>query len=246
MSSIDRTGTAFEMGLREYVRTPILLVLLAFLPGYFVFVFSAVAPDGQVPVTVGAETVMADVADAFTVMMGPMAVALVTGVAGLFLMQSAREADARLAVAGYRARELVLARLGLLALVAGVVTVITMGVTLLVFSPDHLAWFALAAALVALTYGMVGILAGIVLDRLPGVYLMLFGPVLDVFLFQNPMVEDQHAVAAFTPSHYGMKLVVEAAYGTPEVGDALGYGVGYLAILAVAAALALFRSLGVD
>lgn len=246
MSSTSRTAAAFEMGLREYVRTPVLLALLGFLPAYFVYVVAQVVPDGEVPVPVGGATVTADLAGVFTTMMAPMAVALVAGIAGLFLMHSAREADSRLAVAGYRAHELVAARLGLLGLVALAATAITMGVVLVTFAPDHVWWFALATILVALTYGMVGVLAGIVLDRLPGVYLLLFGPSLDVFLLQNPIAADQHAIAGVTPSHFGMELAVAAAYGSPEVGEALGYGVGYLVALSMAAALALFWSLRVD
>lgn len=246
MSRASRARAALAVGAREYVRTPLLLALLAFLPAYFVAVLVQVVPEGTVPVDLPAGSTTAPLADAFAVMMAPMAVALVTGIAGLFLMHSAREADARLAVAGFRAPELVAGRLGLLAGVAAAVTAVTTGVTLAFFAPGHLPWFVAGVALVAVTYGMVGVLAGIALGRLPGVYLLLFGPTLDMFLFQNPTILDPHPVAPALPSHYGMQLATAGGVGSGGRLDTLALGVASLAVLSVLAAVALYRSLGVD
>jgi ABC-2 type transport system permease protein len=246
VSRTSRARAALGVGLREYVRTPLLLVLLVFLPAYFVAVLVQVAPDGTVPVDLPGGSTTAPLADAFAVMMAPMSVALVTGIAGLFLMQSAREADARLAVAGFGAPELVAGRLGLLGVVAAAVTGVATAVALAFVAPETLAWFVAGAALVAVTYGMVGLLAGIALDRLPGVYLLLFGPTLDVFLFQNPTILDPHPAAALLPGHYGMDLAVAGGFGNGGSLDTLALGVAYLLALGVLAALALYRSLGVD
>lgn len=245
MSRASRARAALGVGAREYVRTPLLLALLAFLPAYFVVVLIQVVPDGTVPVDLPGGATTAPLADAFAVMMAPMAVALVAGIAGLFLMESARAADARLAIAGFGAAELVAGRLGLLAGVAAAVTGVTTGVAVVFFGPESLVWFALGTALVALTYGLVGLLAGIALDRLSGVYLLLFGPTLDMFLFQNPTITDPHPLAVVLPSHFGMDVAVAGAFGGGAL-DALGLAVAYVVALGVLASVALYRSLGVD
>jgi hypothetical protein len=193
-----------------------------------------VVPDGSVLVELPSGSTTAPLADAFAVTMAPMAAALVTGIAGLFLMHSAREADGRLALAGFRAPELVA--------VTGVAT----AVTLVFVSPENLGWFVAGAGLVAVIYGMVGILAGIALDRLPGVYLLLFGPTLDLFLFQNPTVLDPHPVSALLPSHYGMSLAVAGGFGGSGSLETVALGLAYLLGLGLLAALALYRSLRVD
>jgi hypothetical protein len=246
MSRASRVRAALGVGGREYVRTPLLLALLVFLPAYFVAVLVRVVPDGSVPVELPSGSTTAPLADAFAVTMAPMAAALVTGIAGLFLMHSAREADGRLALAGFRAPELVAGRLGLLGGVAGAVTGVATAVTLVFVSPENLGWFVAGAGLVAVIYGMVGILAGIALDRLPGVYLLLFGPTLDLFLFQNPTVLDPHPVSALLPSHYGMSLAVAGGFGGSGSLETVALGLAYLLGLGLLAALALYRSLRVD
>lgn len=167
-----------------------------------------------------------------------MTAAPLTGVAGLFLMATAADADARLVVAGYRAREVVLARLGLLVAIASVASAVSVGVMLTAFFPDALGWFVVGVGLTALVYGMVGVLAGVVLDRLAGVYLILFGLMIDLFVFQNPLATDAPDVARLLPGHYPLALAMEAGFTGSVEAPNLAWALAYLAGLTALATLA--------
>lgn len=237
--------TTFEMGLREYARTPVLLALLVFLPAYFIAVFTRVMPAETVPVEVGGELVRVGMKAVVATLMTPMAAALVGGVAGLFLMRSARTTDTRLSVVGASVPELLVARGGVLALAALVASGVATAVVALTHVPENLGWFVAATLLAGLLYGTLGALVGLVLNRLAGVYVLMFGPLLDIFLAQSPLSTETHAVAPYLPGHYPMALAFDAAF-TADVDPAnLLWGVAYLAGVAVLAALAFRRTLRV-
>lgn len=242
---MTRTAVAVRTGAREILRTPVLLALLVFLPAYTIGLFTLVAPAQPAVVHLTGETVRVSLADGFPAFLTPMTAALLSGIAGLFLMDSAADADARLAVAGYRAVEVVLARLGLLVGISAVASVVSVGVMLTAFEPAHLAPFALATALAALTYGMVGVLAGLLLDRLAGVYLVMFGAMLDLFLFQNPLATDPPPAATWLPGHYPMRLAMDAGFAAGVELAHLGWGLAYLAALTALATLAFSRQVRV-
>lgn len=239
---MSRIQTAFQTGIKEYTRTPALLGLFLFLPAYAVGLFSWVTPGDQLRITIGGETIQATMDAVIATVMAPMSAALITGIAGLFLMRSSRGADGRLVLAGYRAREVVFARIALLAGVAVLSSVTAVGVLWYFHPPASLIWLAMATVLVALLYGAVGSLAGVVLDRLPGVYLLLFMPLVDLFLFQNPLATDTPSMAILLPSHFPMDAAVTAALtGTVAVTD-LGGGMAYLGLLTVLVVAAFYRA----
>lgn len=243
---MTRTTTAVRMGVREFRRTPVLLALLVFLPAYMIGLFTQVAPDQPARIHLAEGAVTVSLAEAFPAFTAPMTAALLAGIAGLFLMQSAADADARLAVAGYRPHQVVFARLGLLAGVSGLTSVVSVAVMLTAFEPAHLAWFALATGLAALLYGVVGVLAGLLLDRLPGIYLVMFGTMLDLFLFQNPLATDSPPGAAWLPGHYPMRLAMDAGFGERVAVADLGWALAYLAVLAALATPSFYRQVRVS
>lgn len=232
------TGTALAMGLREFRRTPVLLALVVFLPAYVVGAFVWLVSDEPVRLPVdGTVTTVRSPAFA-AAFMTPLAVAILAGVVGLFLVHSSRSADGRLRLAGYGAGELVLARVGLLAVGTAVATAASLAVALAAFTPESVAGFAAGTFLVGTTYGVVGVVVGVALDRLPGVYVMLFAPMVDLLLFQNPLATDPPAWTSLLPGHYATALVVDAAF-TPavEAGDALAALAAVGVVLAVATAV---------
>ncbi|MXR50453.1 ABC transporter permease [Halovenus sp. WSH3] len=240
---MTRVGTAFRSGLAELRRTPLLVALLIVGPAYVVSVFAFVAPDGPAVLHLGDETVRTTLSKAFPAMTTPMTAALLSGIAGLFLMETAAAADARLVVAGYRPREVVLARLGLVAGVAVIATGVSVGMMRTTFRPEHLGWFLLGVGLTALTYGLLGLLVGVVLDRLVGVYLVLFGSMIDLFIFQNPLATDPPALARLLPGHYPLELSTAAGFtGDVAVTDILG-ACAYLAVLTGLAIAAFYREM---
>jgi hypothetical protein len=174
-----------------------------------------------------------------------MTAALLSGITGLFLMHSSAVADSRLVVAGYRAHQVVLARLCLLLGVAAIATTVSVGVMLTAFEPEHLGWFILGTGLTALVYGMVGVLSGVLLARITGVYLILFGSMIDLFIFQNPLATDPPAAAQFLPGHYPLRVAMEAGFtGTVEVAS-VGWTLLYLGILTSIATGAFYREMNV-
>lgn len=219
---MSRVATSLRMGARQYRRTPVLLALLVFLPAYVIGLFSLAAPDASVAFAVNGEPVQTSLSGAFPAFLTPMTAALFAGIAGLFVMTSA-ESDRRLAVAGYRAHEVILARLGLVVGLSGLATVISVAIMWIAFTPSAPVVYVGAVWLTALVYGMVGVLVGTALDRLPGVYLVLFGTLVDLFLFQNPLATDPPAVATVLPGHFPVKLATAAGFaGTVDIGTLLG------------------------
>lgn len=244
---MSATRTTFESGLREYVRTPVLLALLVFLPAYFILVFTLVMPDNTVPVDVAGEGIMAIGLPSLTsVLMAPMATALVGGVAGLFMMQSARKVDSRLSLVGATAREILLARVGLLTIAAGVASLVSLGVLLTTHVPERVGWFLVGTVMIGLMYGGFGVLIGLVLNQLAGIYLLMFGPLLDIFLAQSPLAEESLAVATYLPAHFPMKLVFDAAFTTGVDLSNLGWGLAYLLFIALLVGVAFARTLRVE
>jgi ABC-2 type transport system permease protein len=244
---MSTTRTTFEMGLREYARTPVLLALLLFLPAYFIFVFTAVMPDQTVPVAIPGEgLVQIAMTELTPVLMTPMATALVGGVAGLFLMQSARDVDGRLAIVGTTVPEILLARGGVLALAAIAASLVSVGVLAITYVPESVAWFLVATVIAGLLYGAIGALIGLVLNRLAGIYLLMFGPLLDIFLAQSPLAKESVAVAEYLPAHYPMQLVFDAAFTASVDLSNLGWALAYLVAVAILVGIAFTRQLRVD
>lgn len=241
-----RVRTLSAMGAREFARTPVLLALLVVLPVYIIGVFVLLVPEQTAPLSIDGATVSVEMGAFAAAFMTPVTVAILAGIVGLFLMQSSQAADDRLRLAGYRARDLVFARFGLLVVGTGLVTAASLAVALTAVTPDLLGWFVLAAVVAGLTYGILGIVVGVVLDRLPGVYVMLFAPMLDILMFQNPLVTDAPAWTTVLPGHYATALLFDAAFtGSVDGGD-LGAALGYaLAVLVVGVGL-LYRTTAVE
>jgi len=232
----------FVGGLREYARTPVLLALFVFLPAYLIGAFTRLVPATAVPLDVsGAGTQTVEMASVYAVFTVPLVGALVGALAGVFLMQTAREADARLVVAGARPVSVLLARFGLLAVVGTLVSAVSVATAATVFVPERPLVVGLAALSAALVYGLLGVLAGLVVDRLAGVYLALFGTMLDVFLVQNPLA-DAPDYARLLPGHAPVELAVDAGFSTEVALSTAGEGVAYLLVVGVLTALALYRS----
>lgn len=229
-----RTTTAIEMSMREFVRTPVLIALLAFLPVYMIGVFVLLVPDSSIPLTIDGTRVTAEMSAFAAAFMMPVTVAVLSGIVGLFLMQTSQMADSRLRLAGYTAPELVTARVGLLTAGTVVVTGASLTVALLVFAPEHVAAFAGAAVLVGLTYGILGVIIGIVLDRLPGVYVMLFAPMVDILMFQNPLATESPTWTTALPGHFATNALMGAAFTSGSgLDDFLAAGGYVLALLSV-------------
>lgn len=249
VESGDSSSTAlaaFASGIREYARTPVLLALFVFLPAYLIGAFTRLVPASTAPLDVpGAGTQTVEMASVYAVFMVPLVGALVGALAGVFLMQTARESDARLVVAGANPASVLLARFGLLAVVGVVVTGVSVATAATVFGPERPLVLAGATLLAALVYGLLGVLAGLVVDRLAGVYLALFGTMLDLFLVQNPLA-DSPEYARLLPGHAPVDLAVAAGFSADVPLSLVGEGIAFLLVVGVVTAVALYRSMRVS
>ena len=106
--------------------------------------------------------------------MAKISVAFVAALLGVFVMQFALQGDRRLVLAGFRAREAVLARLSVLISATGLVVAVSAVVTALFFTPASWARVIAALVLIGLIYAAIGALAGALLDKLAATYLILF------------------------------------------------------------------------
>lgn len=240
---MNRSRTALVMGTREIARQPVLVALLVLLPAYLVGVFTIVIPETNVTIELSTGTaITTTLRHVLPAVMAPLAAALLGGVADLFLIQSTAPADHRLAVVGYRTRELVLARLALLSIISLVATVAAVAAMRLALAPASLGWFIAATVLAALSYATTGMIIGALLNRLIGIYVILFGSLIDLFLFQNPLATDAPTGASFTPGHHPLEAAVDAAFSTNVPSTPLLSGLGVLALLVAVAARIIRRS----
>jgi len=240
---VSRVVATVRAGLREYRRTPALLALLVVLPVYVVLLFQYAVPDATVTLHLD-EPVRVGIDETIVAVMAPMAAALLAGIAGLFMMRSATAADGRLVLAGVAPWQVVAARFVLLGAVGTVATAVSAATMWPTVQPVQPGWFLAATLLGASTYGLLGVVAGTALNRLAGVYVMLFGPMVDVFLYQNPLAGETPTVARLLPGHYPLAVALDAAFLGGVEPTEFALGVAYLAVVGVLATVAYGRTVG--
>lgn len=180
---------ATALGLRQYLRNALFVVLLDFLPPIFITLPFLVTLDAPLTLAIpeGGRTVTAPVGmlKLHGAIMVPMTVTFLGGILGLFVMLSSREADRRLVAAGYPLLLLLAVRLSIIAALSLLIMVIAVGVTLIDFRPPRLGLFFAINFVAALHYAFIGAVAETLLSAMSGTYLM-FMPMIDLCLVQNP------------------------------------------------------------
>ena len=246
---MSRVTTATRLGFREQARRPLLLVLLVGLP--FFFITRAIAQTERLPRTItlpgnGGEllTTMRDIHGAD---MAVITVAFLSALVGVFVMQSARQADRRLVVAGYRPWQALAPRLLVLSAAIAVVLAVSLAVTALSFSPTLWLPFAVGTMIVGVIYGLLGALAGAAVGRLGATYLMLFAAMLDLGIVQNPMFGsgEPPAWGALLPGYGPGRVIIDGAFSEHfHAWAALAIGLAWSALLVVAVLSVLGRLVG--
>ena len=230
---------------REYRRNTALWVMLIGLPLFFISLSVAVTPDDPALVELvenGRRAIsILSMIDVHGAIMVPITVAFLAGLAGLFVVLGSAEGDRRLVLAGFRTREVLAARLGVITLAAALVTaVVSLAIFTGSFQPRVWLTFALATLTVALTYAMIGVVIGPLVGRLGGLYLMFLLPFLDVGLAQNVMFDAAPPTwAAWLPAHGAVRVLIDGAF-TPGFDEATGLllAIGWMVgITAIAAAV---------
>lgn len=238
-----RVADGIRYGLREYRRNLAMWAMLVVLPIFFISLSFYITPDAPAPIEVTEDGVasiaIVSMIDVHGALMVPITIGFLAGLAGLFVVQGSLQADARLSLAGFGAREILASRLGIIAVAALLVTGVSLAVTAIDFVPQGWTWFALGNALVAATYGLLGVLVGALFGRLGGLYVMFLVPFIDVGLAQNVMFSAAPPDwGLLLPARGAVRVLIDAAF-TPTfdlVGD-LMLAILWLLGLVVAAAI---------
>ncbi|GBD85900.1 ABC-2 family transporter protein [bacterium BMS3Abin02] len=241
-ASWNRLRAGFRFGQRDYRRNVAMWVLLIVLPVLFISLSFYVTPGDPTPVELtenGIKVVKTlSLADVHGAIMVPITLAFLAGLSGLFVVQGSLEADSRLAIAGFRPREILSSRLGTIVVAALLATAVALGVTALDFTPKDWGWFAVGSGLIAITYGMIGVLVGVLFGRLGGLYVMFLVPFIDVGMAQNIMFSAAPpSWGLVLPGRGASQVIVDAAFTTTfdQLG-ALLLGLAWLVVLAAVTA----------
>lgn len=245
--ALQRLGAGLRFGFREYRRNVVLWLLLAIVPVVFITLAIAVTPDGPAPVELSERDISSvrvlSMVDVHGATMAPITVAFLAGLAGLFVVLGSAEGDRRLALAGFRSWEILTARIGVIGLVALLVTAASLLVTAVDFVPVGWLAFGGASLLVALTYGLIGAAVGPLVGRVGGLYLMFLLPFIDVGIAQNAMFQASPPEwARLFPAYGAMKVLMDAAF-TPDFDASTGvmFALVWLVLVAVAAGVVFRR-----
>ena len=241
----SHTRVASEMAFRDQRRRPLVLILLVALPAYVIT--RSIAETLETPRRIGlpdgvwVTTTMRDLHGAG---MGGLVVGFVVALVGVFVVQSAMQADKRLVLAGFKPGEAVTARLLVLLAATALVVGVAAATTALNFTPDS--WPATLAglALIGLIYGSIGAIAGAVLNKLAATYLILFLVLTDLGVVQSPMFGDGRPgeFAVLLPGYGASRVLYDGAFsGSFHAQAELALAIGWAAALLTAVFLLLRR-----
>jgi hypothetical protein len=218
--------------LREQIREPLNLVLLGFIPVFFILIFASVLGEF-------AEALGGDLAEqAATSISAGWAAAFLCGTLAFFQLNSSRAADRRLAGAGFGAWRVATGRIAA-ALALGVVVSAVAYLTLWLRSgierPPHA---AVAILIFAAIYIGIGALIGVVVrSPLEGSLLVVLVWALDVF--SGPAMTSSGGLSTFTPTREAAELLI-AAGGGQDSPASDWIGAGAVAAGGIAVALVAF------
>ena len=245
-----RVITATRLGFVEQARRPLLLVLLVGLPFFFITrAIAGTVPQPRVVPLPGGGEVLSNMQDVHGATMAAITVAFLAGLCGVFIMQSARDADRRLVVAGFTPMQAIAPRLVQIGAATAVVVAVSLFVTAPSFQPERWPLFVGATVLVGLTFGAIGAIAGAFLGRLGATYFMIFLPMLDLGIAQTPMFGDgaPDGWAHFLPGYGAGQVLVDAAFAPSfSAAGELALAVGWALVAGLAVAVALGRALGLS
>lgn len=243
-----RTRAATAMAFRDQRRRPLVLILLVIVPAYVITrsIAETLATPRRIglPDGVWVTTTMQDLHGAG---MGGFVIGFVVALVGVFVMESALQADRRLVLAGFRAGETVFARLLVLLAATALVVAVSAVTTALNFTPASWPPFLAGLVTIGLIYGAIGALAGAVLDRLAATYLMLFLVITDVGVVQSPMFGDgaPDRWTVLLPGYGSSRVMYDGAFSeTFHAGGELLLSVGWALVLGATVYRVLRRAVG--
>lgn len=245
--SLRRWWVAAGATAREVLRGRFVLILLVLVPAAFYAVGWLTGTDEPLPFRLGSIGEGVDLVvpqrHEITVFIGLAATGLLTSFVGLKLAQRDVESVRRLVLCGFRAPELLGARLFVLVAVIGAVAAgLGSVVPLLFFAPERTGAMIVAFAAGGWISGCWGLLVGALIRKeLEGILVVALLTNLDAGWLQNPVwyagAQNRELIRAL-PMHFPSQAAMAAAFSTEPIGRPLllggAYGAALLALAMVA------------
>lgn len=243
-----RMFAVLRAGMREHSRNRVLWALLVVVPAVFIVMAVSVTVETLGPIALverGRNFItFLSQRRMHAATMAPIASAFLAGITGLFVVTGSAAGDRRLVLAGFRPREVLAGRLGVIGAAAALAVTVAVSVSGALYPPRQWAVFAGAILLIALTYAMVGVLVGPFVGRLGGLYLILLLAFIDVGLGQSVMFPGGPPTwGAFLPARGASRVMMDGAFTANF--DRFGYlllGLLWLVALTSAAAFLFHRT----
>jgi hypothetical protein len=204
--------------LHEYQRNLLLIALLIVVPVWFITISINVTEDIPLSFLVrdGGRriSITESMVDVHGAIMVPITAAFLASLVGLFTMLAASRSDSRLMIAGASPAVVAASRLALIVVLSAAVTLVSVGVALIEFHPAVLWSFVAANLVVGVTYALIGALAALVVGRVGGAYLMFTLPMIDIGIYQDPMLVsgEQAFWMKLLPGFGGTRLVLDSGF----------------------------------
>ena len=232
-----RVFAVLNAGMREHRRNRILWALLVVVPAVFIGMAIEVTLDTPGPIALvdGSRHFTAFLSERriHAATMVPVTSAFLAGLTGLFVVTGSARGDRRLVLAGFRPREVLAGRVGVVVAATVLTTAVAVAISGAWYAPRQWVVFAAANLLIALTYAILGVLLGPLTGRIGGLYLMLLLAFIDVGFGQNVMFPaGPPAWGAFLPARGASRVMIDGAF--TEHFDQIAYlllGLGWLLTL---------------
>ena len=221
-----RLTAVLRTGMREYRRNRVLWALLVVVPGVFIGMAVSVTLDtpGSIALVDGGRHFTAFLSERriHAATMVPVTSAFLAGLTGLFVVTGSAGGDRRLVLAGFRSREVLAGRVGVVVAATVLTTAVAVAISGAWYPPRQWVVFAAANLLIAVTYAMLGVLIGPLSGRIGGLYLILLLAFIDVGFGQNVMFPaGPPAWGAFLPARGASRVMIDGAF--TEHFDQTGY-----------------------
>ncbi len=262
-----RVGVAARLLLKDLLRHPVTLLVLFVVPALFDAIVLVTTGHRNVEVTIaalveegatihvpgtapglldlglsdnGSRTV--DQPSLSLVFLGTAAVCFLSCFLAFNLVHKRKDVDARLVLAGYRAHEVLAAKLLVLGALVALLAVYETAIVRPWLSPRQVGRVAEGFFLRGLVYGTLGLLVGaLTRHELAGIFSIVLLTNVDVGWLQNPIyyaASERRSIIESLPGHYPTQLALVGAFAdfvpSGVIGRSLAWAGGVLALALVA------------